>query len=76
MGRVNDIEFGRAFRPINHPLLNEIKTCPACGAGETMVSLPGYPADYCDSEACGHSWPTTQAQRDKMWQALEGGGPT
>lgn len=52
------------FRPTNHPLLKEIPVCPKCGS--RCVSLPGYPSDYFDCEACEHSWPMTDEQKAKM----------
>lgn len=51
------------FRPHNHPL-KRVKVCPKCKA--KAVSLPAYPGDYFDCEKCGHSWPETPEQLQKM----------
>jgi ribosomal protein L37AE/L43A len=51
------------FRPSNHPLL-DVTTCPKCH--KKTVSLPAYPGDYFDCESCGHSWPETPEQLEKM----------
>ena len=51
------------FRPKNHPLGN-VLCCKKCK--EPTVSLPAYSTDYFDCESCGHSWPTTPKQIEKM----------
>lgn len=53
------------FKPENHPLLNDITNCPNCSSGN--IALPSYPADYSDCDSCGHSWPTTMEQKQKMF---------
>jgi len=52
------------FRPDNHPLITEAKTCPKCKG--MRVSLPAYPGDWFDCEDCGHSWEMTAEQKAKM----------
>lgn len=56
------------FRPINHPLLNDNLECPHCGDESVTerISLPAYPGDYFDCEACGQSFAPTQEQINRM----------
>ena len=61
--RVAMLKALHCFRPSNHPLSSTM-CCKKCKA--PTVSLPSYPTDYFDCETCGHSWPPTQAQINKM----------
>lgn len=49
------------FRPIGHPL-SFVTKCPHCWK-DGFVSLPSYPGDYFDCEACNHSWAPTKQQK-------------
>lgn len=56
------IDGHHCFRPGNHPC--EPQDCPVCKSSAT--SMPSYPGDYFDCDACGHTWPPSREDVRKM----------
>jgi hypothetical protein len=55
----------------NHPLAGDSRVCKnnKCQSINTMP--PSYPGDYFDCLDCGHSWPATDKQTERMFHRVE-----